>query len=84
MASVKAISTFMVLTAVFIFMWFLGVTIFDPLESFALNYNTGGMGGQISDIHVAIVKYMFPVAIFTFLGFAVFRILSQERQTRPR
>lgn len=82
MVSVRTVSTFMVLAASFLFMWFIATAVMDPFTATMLEFNAGGMDGQIEGIHVALVKYMVPVAIFSFLGWAVYNILSEERQTR--
>lgn len=84
MPNIRAISTFMVMVAIFLFMFFLAIAIMDPFTQTMLQFDAGGMSSQIEGIHVAIVKYMLPVGIFTFLGWAVFRIFAEERQTRLR
>jgi len=81
MGSIKGITTFLFLVAAFIAIWFVAVATLDPLLSVILDFNLGGMGNQVSEIHVAIVKYAVPVFIGAALLWAVFYILREERQT---
>lgn len=77
----KGITTFVVLVAMFSVGLLISVAVMDPLSQIILGYNLGGMGGQVSNIHVAAVKYIVPVGLGTFLLWCVLYILRRERNT---
>lgn len=79
--ALKAVTTFMTLAALFTIAFFLSVAMFDPLVPIVQGFDLGGMGGQVTDIHVALVKYIVPVFLGSILVWAVLYILREERQT---
>lgn len=76
----RAITTFLVMVAMLGIGLLISVAVLDPLQGVVTTYDLNGMNTQVSNIHVAAVKWMVPVALFSFLVWAVFTILRRERQ----
>lgn len=75
------ITTLIVFVAMFAIAFLIAVAVADPLVTTVTGYNLGGMGTQVDAIHVALVKYMVPVALGTMIVWAVIWIMRRERQT---
>jgi len=81
MSSIKAVTTFLTLAALFSIAFFMAVAISDPLLPTVLSYDLGGMGSQVEAIHATIVKWMVVVFLGTITVWALLFILREERQT---
>lgn len=81
MSSLKGITTFLTFVALFAVAYFLAVAIGDPLFATVSGFDLGGFGSQVDGIHETLVKWIVPVGLGTFLLWAVFWILREERQT---
>ncbi|MFB6198676.1 MAG: hypothetical protein ABEI52_10475 [Halobacteriaceae archaeon] len=77
----RAITTFLVMSALFGLAFFIGIATLDPLTQTVQTYDLGGMGSQVNLIKNAVVKYGVPVFLGSVIVWAVTVILRKERQT---
>lgn len=78
--STRVVTTFLVMIAMLGIGLLIAVATLDPLQAVATSYDLNGMDSQVNQIHLASVKWIVPVALFSFLSWAVFTILRRERQ----
>lgn len=81
MGSIKIVTTFLTLSALFGIGLFIAIATGDPLIGVVTSFDLGGMNSQATAIHESMVKWIVPVFLGSILMWAVYMILREERQT---
>lgn len=76
----RGLTTLVVMSSLFVMALLIGVPVLDKLVPI-VNQMAPGYTSQTNAIRAAVVKWSVPVFLFTLVGWAVFWILRQERQT---